>query len=75
VSTIDVKNRTEHRTDIALPAGPNGVAVTSDGKTAFVTSSASGLLSTIDVKTRTKDRTNIPVGTIPTGLAITPCRR
>jgi YVTN family beta-propeller protein len=56
------------------------VALTPDGKTAFVTnanlgnefSSSGDLVSTIDVKTRTKDTTEITVGEAPTGLAITP---
>ena len=40
VSTIDVKTRTKNPTDITVGAGPLGVAVTPDGKTAFVTNSA-----------------------------------
>jgi YVTN family beta-propeller protein len=48
------------------------MAVTPDGKTAFVTLS-SGTVSTIDLKTRTKNPTDISVGSGP-GVAITPCR-
>jgi YVTN family beta-propeller protein len=52
------------------------VAVTPDGKTAFVANKDSGTVSTIDVKTRTKHPEDIPVGsdltTGPTGVAITP---
>jgi YVTN family beta-propeller protein len=51
------------------------VAVTPDGKTAFVTNAGSNTVSTIDVKTRRKSLTDIPVGTNPIGVAITPCRR
>src|SRR5687767_749714 len=54
VSTIDVKTRTKHPTDIAVGGGPVGVAVTPNGKTAYVANQASGTVSTIDVKTRTK---------------------
>jgi YVTN family beta-propeller protein len=50
----------------------NGVAVTPDGKTAFVANQASNTVSTIDVKTRTKDPTDIAVGTQPAGVAVTP---
>jgi YVTN family beta-propeller protein len=75
VSTIDVKTRTKDPTDIAVGSCPFGVAVTPDGRTAFVANIASGTVSTIDVKTRTKRPTDIPVGASPTFLAITPCRR
>jgi YVTN family beta-propeller protein len=81
VSTIDVKTRTKHPTDITVGTNPIRVAVTPDGKTAFVTNSGSNTVSTIDVKTRTKDPTDIPVGTVgppegpfgsPTWVAVTP---
>jgi YVTN family beta-propeller protein len=75
VSAIDVKSRTNDPTDITVGALPAGVAVTPDGKTAFVTNLSSGTVSTIDVKTKTKDPTNIPVGGSPLEVAITPCRR
>jgi YVTN family beta-propeller protein len=51
------------------------VAVTPDGKTAFVANSLSGTVSMIDVKTRTKNPADIPVGTDPGSVAVTPCRR
>jgi YVTN family beta-propeller protein len=51
------------------------VAVTTDGKTAFVTNVEGGTVSTIDVKSRTKDPSDIPVGSQPGSVAITPCRR
>jgi YVTN family beta-propeller protein len=75
VSTIDVKTRTKNPTDIAVGALPFGVAVTPDGKTAFVANGFSDSVSTIDVKTRTKNPTDIPVGAGPLGVAVTPCRR
>jgi YVTN family beta-propeller protein len=73
VSTIDVKTRTKDPTDIPVGVYPAGVAVTPDGKTAFV--AEGGSVSTIDVKTRTKDPTDIPVGaggTAQFGVAVTP---
>ena len=75
MSTIDVKTRTKHPDDIAVGTYPAGVAITPDGKTAFVTDFLGGTVSTIDVKTRTKHPTGINVGANPTGVAFTPCRR
>jgi YVTN family beta-propeller protein len=75
VSTIDVKTRTKHPTDIPVGSSPVDVAFTPDRKTAFVTNWGSGSVSTIDVKTRSKDPTDVPVGSQPIGLAVTPCRR
>ena len=75
MSTIDVKTRTKNPTDIPVGTNPVGVAITPDGKTAFVTNHVSGTVSTIDVKTRTKNPTDIPVGSVPVGVAVTPCRR
>ena len=72
VSTIDVKTRTKHPTDIVLGGGPVGVAVTPDGKPAYVANQSSGTVSTIDVKTRKKNPTDIPVGTDPNRAAVTP---
>jgi YVTN family beta-propeller protein len=75
VSTIDVKTRTVKPTDIP---GGGGVAITPDGKTAFVgnfspSSTVSTIVSTIDVKTGTKHPTDIPVvGETPAGVAVTP---
>jgi YVTN family beta-propeller protein len=71
VSTIDVKSRTKHSTDITVGALPWSVVFTLDGKTAFLTSGL-GTVSTIDVKTRTKSPTDIPVGAGPGGMAVTP---
>jgi YVTN family beta-propeller protein len=75
VSTIDVKTRTKDPADIPVGSLPNGVAVTPDGKAAFVANFGSGTVSTIDVKTRTKNPTDIAVGPFPVGVAITACRR
>src|SRR5262249_28645822 len=62
VSTIDVNTMHKNPTGITVGSDPYGVAITPDGKTAFVTNTFSGSVSTIDVKTRTKDPTDIPVG-------------
>jgi YVTN family beta-propeller protein len=75
VSTIDVKARAKHPTDITVGVEPLRVAVTPDGKTAFVANSSSGTVSTIDVKTGTKHPTDIRVGQQPVAVAVTPCRR
>jgi YVTN family beta-propeller protein len=82
VSTIDVKTRTKNPDDIAVGANPKGVAVTPDGKTAFVTKgglpsgevdpATGSLLSFIDVRTRTKDPKDITVGLDPWVVAFTP---
>jgi YVTN family beta-propeller protein len=71
VSTIDVKTRTKHPDDIPVAPFPLGVAVTPDGKTAFV-NGPSGMVSTIDVKSRTKHPADIPVGGGGAGVAVTP---
>src|SRR5215211_2124661 len=65
VSTIDVKTRTKHPTDITAVPAPGGVTVTPDGKTTFVTNQLADTVSTIDVKTRTKHPNDIPVGSAP----------
>jgi YVTN family beta-propeller protein len=70
-----VKTRTKNPTDIPVGTLPAGVAITPDGKTAFVTSYGSATVSTIDVKTRAKNPTDIAVGENPLGVAVTPCRR
>jgi DNA-binding beta-propeller fold protein YncE len=75
VSTIDVKSRSKNLTDIPVGGNPSAVAITSDGKTAFVSNIGGATVSTIDVKTRTKDPTDIAVGSTATGVAVTPCRR
>jgi YVTN family beta-propeller protein len=73
-----VKKRTKNRIDIRLGSATSlfGVAITPDGKTAFVAKGFSvplgGTMSTIDVKTRTTNHpTDISGGTGP-GVAITP---
>jgi YVTN family beta-propeller protein len=48
LSTIDVKTRTKHPTDITIGTVLNEVAVTPDGKTAFVPHHDGTAVSTID---------------------------
>jgi YVTN family beta-propeller protein len=72
VSTIDVKTRRKHPTDITVGSVPLEVAFTPDSKTAYVTNNFSDSVSTIDVKTRNKHLTDIPVGSVPGGVAVTP---
>src|SRR5262249_38684119 len=67
VSTIDAKTRTTRPSAILVGNNPINVAVTPDGKTAFVTNSASDTVSTIDVKTGTKEPSDIAVGAFPIG--------
>ncbi len=71
VSTIDVKSRTSHITNISVGAFPFGLAITPNGKTLIVANNDSGTVSTIDLKTKAKHRTDIPVGRAPGGVAIT----
>jgi YVTN family beta-propeller protein len=70
-----VKTRIMEPTDIPVGLRPGSVAITPDGKTAFVTHELSKTVSTFDVKTRTKRGPDIPVGTQPLWVAVTPCRR
>jgi YVTN family beta-propeller protein len=43
VSTIDVETRTKHPDDIPVGLFPAGVAVTPNGKTAFITNAGRGV--------------------------------
>ena len=56
-----------------MPVGvdPVGVAITSDGKSAYVTSGGSNTVSVIDTRSNTVI-TTIGVGNNPGGIAITP---
>jgi YVTN family beta-propeller protein len=75
VVTLDLKTRTYAAGGIPVGENPARVAITSDGKTAFVTNMSSNTVSAIDVKTRTKYPTDIPVGSLPLAVAVTPCHR
>src|SRR4029453_10446264 len=65
---------------IPVGNGPNGLAITPDGKTVFVANNnfavqpapTGNSVSTIDVKTRTKNPTDITVGANPGDVALTP---
>jgi YVTN family beta-propeller protein len=56
---------------IPVGTGPWGVAVTSDGRHAYVTNSSSNNVSVIDTASNTVTAT-IPLGTNPRGVAMTP---
>jgi YVTN family beta-propeller protein len=58
----------------AKPTGtfPVGVAVTPDGKHAYVTNEGDGTVSVIDTATNTVEAATLPVGTVPFGAAVTP---
>jgi len=58
-------------TAITEPGGPTSIAITPDGKTAYVANQSSNNVTPIDTATNTTG-TNIPVGSIPLGIAITP---
>jgi YVTN family beta-propeller protein len=75
VTPIDTATNTAGA-PIPLGAAPIAVAITPDGKTAFVTTVANsdpstGSVTPIDTATNTAG-TPIPVGTFPLGVAITP---
>src|SRR5262249_32053091 len=72
VRTLEATAGPKAPADIAVGSARVQVAVTPDGKTAFVANYGNGTVSTIDVKTRTKSPADIAVGTGPFGVAITP---
>jgi YVTN family beta-propeller protein len=73
VSVIDTASNTVVGTPIPVGGEPEGVAVTPDGKHAYVTNAAFsiGSVSVIDTAANTVGDT-IPVGTAPFGVAVTP---
>ncbi len=70
VTVIDVPRNTV-TTTIPVGASSNGVAITSDGRHAYVTDSRSGTLTAIDTRSTAVTAT-IPVGRHPGAVAITP---
>jgi YVTN family beta-propeller protein len=70
VTPIDTATNTAG-TPIPVGSGPEGVAITPDGRTAYVTNFSSGSVTPIDTATNTPG-TPIPVGSGPEGVAITP---
>jgi len=70
VSVIDTGTRTVLAT-LPVAAGPDGIAITPDGWTAFVSGSGASSVSVIDTATDKVAR-SIEVGKGPQGLAITP---
>jgi YVTN family beta-propeller protein len=70
VTVIDVPRNTV-TTTIPVGASSNGVAITPDGRHAYVTDSRSGTLTAIDTRANAVTAT-IPVGRHPGAVAITP---
>jgi len=68
-------SRTKNRRDINVGDSPLYVAITSDGKAAFVADTGGNSVSTIDVASRTKNPRDITVGESSGGVAITRCSR
>jgi YVTN family beta-propeller protein len=71
VSVIDTKTNTRLGS-MLVGNGPNGVAVTPDGRFAYITNFFSNTVSVIDPTTNTVVGFPIPVGTNPFGVAVTP---
>jgi YVTN family beta-propeller protein len=71
ISTIDIVTRTKDPVDLDDAARPAGIAISPDGRTAYVAQSNADAVATIDVTTRSWGATSIPVDSYPDGLAIT----
>ena len=70
VTPIDTATNTAG-TAIGVGSNPSEVAITPDGKTAYVTNGSANNVTPINVATNTKG-TPIPVGGGPVAIAITP---
>src|SRR5262249_1559151 len=70
VTAIDLATNTPSA-EIKVGKGPNGVAITPDGKTAYVANTESDSVTPIDVATNTPGA-EINVGSLPFDIAITP---
>ena len=55
---------------LGMQVGPNGIAISPDGRQAYVTNEGSNTVSDIDVTNKTA--TTIPVGSAPITVAVTP---
>ncbi len=71
VTPIDTANNTA-LASIAVGRGPFAVAITPDGKYAYVTDKLDGTVSVIDTSTNTNTGTTIKVGNLPFGIAMCP---
>ncbi|MFC8235320.1 YncE family protein, partial [Streptomyces sp. NPDC057284] len=69
VSVIDTTNTVV--ATVPVGSGPQGVAITPNGRRAYVTNRTSNTVSVIDTRTNT-DVATVPVGAGPIGIAITP---
>jgi YVTN family beta-propeller protein len=58
-------------TNVIVGDGPLGIAVTSNGKSAYVTNAHNNTVSVINTSTNTVTAT-VPVGEFPNGIAVTP---
>ena len=70
IKVFDIPSSTVIAT-IGVGSGPVGIAVSPDGKTAWVTNKSDNSVSVIDIVTR-QTTTIIPAGSSPTGIAISP---
>ena len=76
VGTIKVANRTKDPGDIDVDQNPQGVAIRSDGKKAFVTNldDHPGIVVIVDLVARTSNEQDLVVGNNPADIVITPCQ-
>ena len=70
VTPIEVAT-SEPGAEIKVGSGPEAIAITPDGKTAYVTNAGSDSVTPIELATN-KPSTEIKVGSTPDGIAITP---
>jgi len=71
VFVIDTATETASPATIGVGEDPMGIAITPDGKTAYVVNAGEGTVSVVDTATSTTVKT-IKVGTRPFAIAITP---
>ncbi len=69
---MDAATNAVSPTRIAVGNDPLGLAITPDGRTAYVVNGGSNDVSVIDTATNTAARPPIPVGLGPVAIAITP---
>ena len=72
VSVIDTATNAVEAATIPVGTSPRGLAVTADGKHAYVANVISDNISVIDTSTNTVVGTPIPVGDSPSLVAVTP---
>jgi YVTN family beta-propeller protein/autotransporter-associated beta strand protein len=72
VSVINAETNTVLGSPITVGSGALGLAITPDGKYAYVANNHSGTVSVINTATNTVVGPSIPVGNSPVGVAVTP---